>query len=46
MTDTVPVLNQLNIVAKDFDKTLEFFGGSVLMYPTVSICRTARATPQ
>lgn len=25
MTDTMPVLNQLNIVAKDFDKTLEFY---------------------
>ncbi len=25
MTDTVPILNQLNIVARDFDKTLEFY---------------------
>ena len=25
MTDVIPVLNQLNIVAKDFDATLEFY---------------------
>ena len=48
MTDVVPTLNQLNIVAKDFDATIEFYrrlGVSITEAPgTVNSPRHARAS--